>query len=259
MFRAPKLPYRGPQVRSSSAIDLDPDVKRGLVGLQPAGAQDPAYLQTYGLGTDYCKPSRNPSQIGHHVSSRCQSSVDRSSRMSIRLLACHGMLYSQLIRLGRRRGEMDQARQVRPPTAASPIASFATQRTDLQPRTESSTRTPEERYEHGKLQSVAHGPREATLTELASLRSSRRTLVGIPSLFRAPLRCGSRLTDLTSLGPEIILQKQYRPPIDKVTIEVPAGLVDEGETAEQAAVRELKEETGYVGKVTESTPVMFNG
>lgn len=61
------------------------------------------------------------------------------------------------------------------------------------------------------------------------------------------------------VGPEVILQKQYRPPIDKITIEVPAGLIDAGETAEEAAVRELKEETGYVGKVTESTPVMFNG
>ncbi|RDW62337.1 hypothetical protein BP6252_11770 [Coleophoma cylindrospora] len=59
-------------------------------------------------------------------------------------------------------------------------------------------------------------------------------------------------------GPEIILQKQYRPPIDKVTIEVPAGLIDAGETAEQAAVRELKEETGYVGVVSQSSPVMFN-
>lgn len=64
-------------------------------------------------------------------------------------------------------------------------------------------------------------------------------------------------------GPELLLQKQYRPPIDKVCIEVPAGLVDEGEDAETCAVRELKEETGYVGKVIKGalgkTPVMFNG
>lgn len=60
-------------------------------------------------------------------------------------------------------------------------------------------------------------------------------------------------------GPEIILQKQYRPPLDKVVIEVPAGLIDAGETAEQAAVRELKEETGYVGVVSQTSPIMFNG
>ncbi|KAL9099359.1 MAG: hypothetical protein Q9163_005135 [Psora crenata] len=50
-------------------------------------------------------------------------------------------------------------------------------------------------------------------------------------------------------GPEIVLQKQFRPPINKVTIEVPAGLVDEGETAAESAIRELKEETGYIGTV----------
>ncbi|KAL8355015.1 hypothetical protein RB601_000692 [Gaeumannomyces tritici] len=57
---------------------------------------------------------------------------------------------------------------------------------------------------------------------------------------------------------EIVLQKQYRPPTDKIVIEVPTGLMDAGETPEECAIRELREETGYVGKATETSPVMFN-
>lgn len=60
-------------------------------------------------------------------------------------------------------------------------------------------------------------------------------------------------------GPEILLQKQFRPPLGQITIELPAGLVDEGESVQEAAVRELKEETGFVGTVSEVSPVMFNG
>lgn len=60
-------------------------------------------------------------------------------------------------------------------------------------------------------------------------------------------------------GPELLLQKQYRPPIDKVVIEVPAGLIDTGETVEECAVRELKEETGYVGVAEQTSTLMFNG
>ena len=60
-------------------------------------------------------------------------------------------------------------------------------------------------------------------------------------------------------GPELLLQKQYRPPIDMVVVEVPAGLIDAGESPEECAVRELKEETGYVGVAEETSPVMYNG
>ena len=61
-----------------------------------------------------------------------------------------------------------------------------------------------------------------------------------------------------STGPEILLQKQFRPPCEKVVIEVPAGLIDPNETAEECAVRELREETGYHGVATLVSPIMFN-
>lgn len=44
---------------------------------------------------------------------------------------------------------------------------------------------------------------------------------------------------------EIILVKQYRKAIDKEIYEIPAGMVDFGEEPQEAALRELKEETGY--------------
>ncbi|HUL01009.1 MAG TPA: NUDIX hydrolase [Nitrospirota bacterium] len=43
----------------------------------------------------------------------------------------------------------------------------------------------------------------------------------------------------------ILLEKQFRPPLGRDVIELPAGLVDPGETMEEAARRELVEETGW--------------
>ncbi|EXJ67486.1 uncharacterized protein A1O5_09499 [Cladophialophora psammophila CBS 110553] len=59
-----------------------------------------------------------------------------------------------------------------------------------------------------------------------------------------------------SKPPSTLLVLQYRPPIGKYTVEWPAGLVDEHETPEEAAVREMKEETGYDGKVFDVSPVL---
>lgn len=49
---------------------------------------------------------------------------------------------------------------------------------------------------------------------------------------------------------EYILVRQFRPPAGKYIIEFPAGLIDEGETPEMSAPRELYEETGYEGRIT---------
>ncbi|EDU42627.1 ADP-ribose pyrophosphatase [Pyrenophora tritici-repentis Pt-1C-BFP] len=64
--------------------------------------------------------------------------------------------------------------------------------------------------------------------------------------------------------PRIILQKQWRPPVNATVIEVPAGLMDPNESPETCALRELKEETGYIGelvadKTFQVSPIMFNG
>lgn len=46
---------------------------------------------------------------------------------------------------------------------------------------------------------------------------------------------------------EIILVEQYRPGPDEIFLELPGGIVNEGENPVEAGLRELKEETGYVG------------
>ncbi len=45
---------------------------------------------------------------------------------------------------------------------------------------------------------------------------------------------------------EIVLVRQFRPAVEATTLELPAGLVDPGNTSEETAIRELKEETGFV-------------
>ena len=55
-----------------------------------------------------------------------------------------------------------------------------------------------------------------------------------------------------------IIIRQFRPPTNSYILEFPAGLVDRGETHEQTAIRELSEETGYVGEVEKISPMLYS-
>ena len=49
-------------------------------------------------------------------------------------------------------------------------------------------------------------------------------------------------------GDVIVMVRQYRYPVEQVTLELPAGKLDKGEDALKCVARELKEETGYTAK-----------
>ena len=57
----------------------------------------------------------------------------------------------------------------------------------------------------------------------------------------------------------IILIRQYRYPLGRFIYELPAGLIEAGETPEQAAIRELKEETGYILEPVSGDPTWNRG
>jgi ADP-ribose pyrophosphatase YjhB (NUDIX family) len=55
----------------------------------------------------------------------------------------------------------------------------------------------------------------------------------------------------TTTPGHLLLVRQFRPSVGGATLELPSGHVDPGETPEQAARRELQEETGHDAKTLE--------
>ena len=55
----------------------------------------------------------------------------------------------------------------------------------------------------------------------------------------------------------VFMVRQYRHPVGRVLLELPAGTIDEGEQPEVCAVRELREETGFRPRSLESLGGFF--
>jgi ADP-ribose pyrophosphatase len=48
----------------------------------------------------------------------------------------------------------------------------------------------------------------------------------------------------------VLLVRQFRYPVGEVLLEIPAGTISDGEDPERCALRELEEETGYLGDLS---------
>jgi ADP-ribose pyrophosphatase len=86
-------------------------------------------------------------------------------------------------------------------------------------------------------------------TPYFSLRSDRLRLPdgGIKDPYYIIERPDAAIIFPLTAGGEVVLVNQYRPPLETMELGLPAGLVEDGEKPEEAARRELSEETGYTG------------
>lgn len=83
---------------------------------------------------------------------------------------------------------------------------------------------------------------EKLLIELPNMKTSNRDVIRHPG--------ASAVIPIDDEG-YVYVVKQYRKPVEKISIEIPAGKLDAGEEPLDCAVRELKEETGLTsGKMT---------
>lgn len=79
---------------------------------------------------------------------------------------------------------------------------------------------------------------------------SRRKADAIKLLTRDSAAEGVVIYPILKEDPEkIVMIRQYRYPLDDYLYELPAGLIDAGETPDIAAIREMKEETGLAFEV----------
>jgi ADP-ribose pyrophosphatase len=80
---------------------------------------------------------------------------------------------------------------------------------------------------------------------LQARRDQVRLPDGRPGLREYVVRPGAVMVIALLDDGQVVLERQYRYPVQRVMVEFPAGKLDPGETSLACAQRELQEETGY--------------
>jgi ADP-ribose pyrophosphatase len=80
---------------------------------------------------------------------------------------------------------------------------------------------------------------------LQARRDQVRLRDGSPGLREYVVHPGAVMVIALQDDGQVVLERQYRYPVQRVMIEFPAGKLDPGETSLACAQRELQEETGY--------------
>jgi len=111
-------------------------------------------------------------------------------------------------------------------------------------------------------------PHETTRTTLAAGKFLRLDAIhfidatGKPRVWESSERLGDAKAVLmiAELLPShrLILVRQHRPPARGLVWELPAGIIDANESPQQAAARELLEETGYRGQIDLLLPAAYS-
>ena len=86
---------------------------------------------------------------------------------------------------------------------------------------------------------------------IINLRRDKVTVQGGTSYREIIEHNGGAVIAALTEDKKLVMVRQYRKPADKVMLEVPAGKIDPGEMPLEAAVCELKEETGYTASKVE--------
>lgn len=99
--------------------------------------------------------------------------------------------------------------------------------------------------DHKKFEEVTTSSEMIFKGKIISLQVDQVTLPNGATASREIVKHPGAVAVIPLLGNKMIVVEQYRKPLEKSQVEIPAGKLDSGEEPMKAALRELEEETGF--------------